>query len=105
MTAIQPDDFPTQQQRKTKAEMLEALAKQESQQTSIRDALFAEIDKLNELWLREFNTIKAEAGPRERWPHRLADRGRLQRATRKPPSASCSSSSRAATSAKPRCAR
>ncbi|EKS2409814.1 TrlF family AAA-like ATPase [Pseudomonas aeruginosa] len=61
MTAIQPDDFLTQQQRKTKAEqMLEALTKQESQQTSIRDALFAEIDKLNELWLREFSTIKAE---------------------------------------------
>lgn len=61
MTAIQPDDFLHQQQRKTKAEqMLEALAKQESQQTSIRDALFAEIDKLNELWLREFNTIKLE---------------------------------------------
>ncbi len=61
MTAIQPDDFLTQQQRKTKAEqMLEALVKQESQQTSIRDALSAEIDKLNELWLREFNTIKAE---------------------------------------------
>ena len=61
MTAIQPDDFLAQQQRKTKAEqILEALAKQESQQTSIRDALFAEIDKLNELWLREFNTIKAE---------------------------------------------
>lgn len=61
MTAIQPDDFLAQQQRKTKAEqMLEALAKQESQQTSIRDALLAEIDKLNELWLREFNTIKME---------------------------------------------
>lgn len=61
MTAIQPDDFLAQQQRKTKAEqMLEALAKQESQQTSIRDALLAEIDKLNELWLREFNTIKVE---------------------------------------------
>ncbi|MFZ5533669.1 MAG: TrlF family AAA-like ATPase [Pseudomonadota bacterium] len=61
MTAIQPDDFLTQQQRKTKAEqMLEALAKQETQQSSIRDALFAEIDKLNELWLREFNAIKAE---------------------------------------------
>ena len=61
MTAIQPDDFLAQQQRKTKAEqMLEALAKQESQQTSIRDALFAEIDKLNELWLSEFNTIKVE---------------------------------------------
>ena len=61
MTAIQPDDFLVQQQRKTKAEqMLEALAKQESQQTSIRDALFAEIDKLNELWLHEFNIIKVE---------------------------------------------
>ena len=61
MTAIQPDDFLTQQQRKTKAEqMLEALAKQETQQSSIRDALFAEIDKLNGLWLREFNAIKAE---------------------------------------------
>ena len=61
MTAIQPDDFLAQQQRKTKAEqMLQALTNQESQQTSIRDAMFAEIDKLNELWLREFNTIKAE---------------------------------------------
>jgi len=61
MTAIQPDDFLTQQQRKTKAEqMLEALAKQENQQSSIRDALLAEVDKLNELWLREFNTIKVE---------------------------------------------
>ncbi|PHX28771.1 TrlF family AAA-like ATPase [Pseudomonas amygdali] len=61
MTAIQPDDFLAQQQRKTKAEqMLYALAKQESQQTTIRDALFAEIDKLNELWLREFTTIKTE---------------------------------------------
>ena len=61
MTAIQPDDFLAQQQRKTKAEqMLQALTKQESQQNFIRDALFAEIDKLNELWLREFNTIKAE---------------------------------------------
>lgn len=61
MTAIQPDDFLTQQQRKTKAEqMLEALAKQENQQSSIRGALFAEIDKLNELWLREFNIIKSE---------------------------------------------
>lgn len=61
MTAIQPDDFLVQQQRKTKAEqMLAALVKQESQQSSIRDALFTEIEKLNELWLREFNTIKAE---------------------------------------------
>jgi len=61
MMAIEPDDFLAQQQRKIKAEqMLEALAKQESQQTSIRDALFVEIDKLNELWLREFNIIKVE---------------------------------------------
>ena len=61
MTAIEPDDFLTQQQRKTKAEqMLNALVKQESQQASIRDSLLAEIDKLNELWLLEFNTIKAE---------------------------------------------
>ena len=61
MTAIQPDDFLAQQQRKTNAEqMLEALAKQESQQSSIRDALFAEFDKLNGLWLHEFNAIKAE---------------------------------------------
>lgn len=61
MAAIQPDDFLAQQQRKTKAEqMLEALSRQESQQTAIRDALYAEIDKLNELWLGEFNTIKKE---------------------------------------------
>ncbi|MEJ5201819.1 MAG: hypothetical protein WHV66_06250 [Anaerolineales bacterium] len=61
VTAIQPDDFLTLQQRKTKAEqMLEALSKQERQQGSIRDALLAEIDKLNELWLKEFNTIKVE---------------------------------------------
>lgn len=61
MTAIQPDDFLAQQQRKTKSEqMLQALAKQESQQASIRDTLFVEIDKLNGLWLREFNTIKVE---------------------------------------------
>lgn len=61
MSAIQPDDFLVQQQRKTKAEqMLQALAKQESQQTSIRDALFTELDRLNELWLQEFNTIKVE---------------------------------------------
>ncbi|CAI8863517.1 TrlF family AAA-like ATPase [Methylococcus capsulatus] len=61
LTAIQPDDFLTLQQRKTKAEqMLEALTKQEGQQSSLRDALYTEIDKLNELWLREFNAIKAE---------------------------------------------
>ncbi len=61
VAAIQADDFLAQQQRKTKAEqMLAALAKQESQQTDIRDALFAEIDKLNQLWLHEFSIIQAE---------------------------------------------
>lgn len=61
MNVIQPDDFLTQQQRKNKAEqMLDELAKQENQQSSIRDSLFTEIDKLNGLWLREFNTIKVE---------------------------------------------
>ena len=59
--AVQPDDFLIQQQRKTRAEqMLQALARQESQQANIRAALFTEIDKLNDLWLREFNTIKME---------------------------------------------
>lgn len=59
--AIQPDEFLLQQQRKTKAEqMLEALSKQESQKTAIRNTLLEEIDKLNELWLREFNAIKDE---------------------------------------------
>lgn len=61
ITAIAPDDFLIQQQRKAKAgQMLEVLTKQESQQVSIHDALLAEIDKLNELWLREFNIIKRE---------------------------------------------
>lgn len=61
MTAIQPDDFLAQQRRKTKAQqMLEALTKQELQQSSLSDALFVEIDKLNGLWLGEFNTIKQE---------------------------------------------
>lgn len=61
MNAIQPDDFLAQQQRKNKAEqMLEALTKQESQKHSTKNALFAEIDQLNELWLREFNIIKDE---------------------------------------------
>ncbi|MDB2178875.1 TrlF family AAA-like ATPase [Citrobacter farmeri] len=61
MSVIQPDDFLTQQQRKTKAEqILVELTKQESQQGNTRDLLFTEIDKLNALWLREFNTIKFE---------------------------------------------
>lgn len=61
MSAIQPDDFLTQQQRKTTAEqMLAVLNQQELQETSIRNALFTEIDKLNELWLEEFRIIKTE---------------------------------------------
>jgi chromosome segregation protein len=59
--AIQPDDFLQQQQRKLKAEqMIEALAKQEAQQVSSRDALLRELEALNELWLNEFKTIKTE---------------------------------------------
>lgn len=57
---VQPDDFLQLQKRKTKAEqMIEALAKQEAQQVSGREALLAELDALNELWLKEFNAIKA----------------------------------------------
>ena len=63
VTAIQPDDFLAQQQRKAKAEqMLQGLNKQESQQSSLRDALLSEVAKLNELRLDEFNAIKDELG-------------------------------------------
>ena len=59
--AIQPDDYLQQQQRKAKAEqMIEILTKQESQKDSTLNLLLAELDKLNELWLKEFNIIKAE---------------------------------------------
>ena len=59
--AIQPDDFLQQQQRKTKAEqMILALTKQESQKVAIHNSLLEELEKLNELWLREFNVIKEE---------------------------------------------
>lgn len=61
VVAIEPDDFLQQQQRKAKAEqMLEVLKKQESQKDSTRTSLLSELDKLNELWLEEFNTIKVE---------------------------------------------
>lgn len=60
-TAIQPDDFLQQQQRKVKAEqMLEALTKQESQKDSTRNTLIAEVEKLNALWSREYHFIKSE---------------------------------------------
>lgn len=59
--AIHADDFLQQQQRKTKAEqMIEALTKQESQKGLIRNLLIQELDKLNELWLREFKVINEE---------------------------------------------
>ncbi len=57
--AVEPDDFLRQQQRKTKAQhMLEALHREASQQTTIRNALLMAIDQLNTLWLREFDIIK-----------------------------------------------
>lgn len=60
-TAIQPDDFLQQQQRKTKAEqMLELLVKQEKQKDTVYQALIAEVNVLNELWLEEFRAIKVE---------------------------------------------
>ena len=60
-TAIQPDDFLQQQQRKTKAEqMLELLTKQEKQKDTVLQALSMEINALNELWLEEFRAIKVE---------------------------------------------
>lgn len=60
-SSIEPDDFLTQQHRKAKAEqMLQALDLQESQKNSILKVLFKEIDQLNELWVQEFNAIKAE---------------------------------------------
>ena len=61
MTAIQPDEYLIQQQRKTRAEqMLEALSKQEGQKISAYDTLFVELDRLNELWRKEFRIIQAE---------------------------------------------
>ena len=61
ITTIQSDDFLIQEKRKSKAKQeLETLIKQESQKTSIYDTLLVEIDKLNNLWLREFTAIKKE---------------------------------------------
>jgi len=59
--AIQTDDFLQQQLRKTKAvQMLDALAKQESQKLSIYNSLVEEVTNLNELWRKEFLEIKKE---------------------------------------------
>lgn len=59
--AIQANDFLTLQQRKATAEqMLSELQKQESQKDILYKDLFTELDKLNELWLEEFRTIKSE---------------------------------------------
>lgn len=58
---IRPDDFLQLQQRKTKAEQLiDVLTKQQGQKDATYNALLTEIDQLNQLWLKEFNTIKAE---------------------------------------------
>ncbi len=58
---IQPDDFLQQQQRMTKAQqMIDALAKQDAQKGSIRNQLIEELERLNTLWLQEFQTIKGE---------------------------------------------
>lgn len=61
ISAIRPDDFLQQQQRKTRAEqMLKVLTKQQSQKETTYNGLLTEIDQLNQLWRKEFNTIKAE---------------------------------------------
>ncbi len=79
MTAIQPDDFLTQQQRKTKAEqMLEALAKQETQQSSIRDAAVCRDRQAQRAVAARVQRHQGRTGSRERRPHRPADRSRLQ---------------------------
>ena len=58
---IQPDDFLQQQQRMTKAQqMLDALAKQDAQKGNLRNQLIEELERLNALWLQEFQTIKGE---------------------------------------------
>lgn len=59
--AIQANDFLTLQQKKNTAEqMLTALEKQDSQKDALYQALLVELDKLNELWLKEFKAIKQE---------------------------------------------
>lgn len=58
---IQPDDFLQQQQRMAKAQqMLDALAKQEAQKGSVRNLLLEELEKLNALWLQEYQIVKTE---------------------------------------------
>jgi ABC-type cobalamin/Fe3+-siderophores transport system ATPase subunit len=58
---IQPDDFLQQQQRMTKAQqMLDALVKQEAQKGAIRNQLIEDLEQLNALWLKEFQTTKAK---------------------------------------------
>lgn len=60
-TTIQPDEFIQQQKRLTTAtQMLQALEKQQQQKAGAHSALMKALDDLNNLWLEEFNQIKAE---------------------------------------------
>ena len=60
-TTIQPDEFIQQQKRLTTAtQMLQALEKQHQQKAGAQAALVTALDDLNNLWLEEFNQIKAE---------------------------------------------
>jgi len=59
--AVRPDEFlqlkKTADQTKT---MLQALEKQQSQQTSMRNEIISELTKLNDLWHEEFKAIQDE---------------------------------------------
>lgn len=58
---IKPDDFLKQRNIVDHAmQMLQALEKQQLQQKSLKDELQKELTALNDLWLEEFNLIKAE---------------------------------------------
>ncbi|GAA5088559.1 TrlF family AAA-like ATPase [Paenalcaligenes hermetiae] len=58
---IQASDFLTLQQKKSMAEqMLAVLEKQDSQKDTLYNSLLVELDKLNQLWLQEFQAIKQE---------------------------------------------
>lgn len=58
---IQANDFLLLQQKKSTAEqMLVALEQQDSQKDTLHQTLLIELDKLNQLWLEEFQAIKQE---------------------------------------------
>lgn len=59
--SIQANDFLMLQQKKSTAEqVLQELTKQDSQKDILYQALLTELDKLNELWRKEFQLIKQE---------------------------------------------